>query len=149
MTLPANSADINRQSWVDIAPGQTARRVTPVAGPPGSIQPTGVAVQAATLLNSRQISAANAAQAITLAAVAGARNVLRKIALFASASANATLSVTIGSVVYDLGTVALTTEAKAFVLDELTAPDNTALVVNVGAAGAGITTTLSVVADRT
>ena len=104
-----------------------------------------VSVQGA-LKNAVQISGANASQNLVIASDAEARVTLRKLLIFASAAGSATVTVSDGTTVLNLGTVALTTEAKIIGL-ELTAPLGASITVAVGAAGIGITTTVSVIAD--
>lgn len=107
-----------------------------------------VPVQGPVLLNARQTSAAGAPQSLVIAGEALMRTTLRKLAVYASAASNATITVDTGSgVVLDLGTVALSAEAKVFDL-MVTAPPGSNITVSVGAAGGVVTTTVSVVADR-
>lgn len=106
-------------------------------------------VQGVTQLSTTPVtSAANTAAVVTVTGAAGTRVCLRTLALFSSAAGNATLTVSDGAtVVLNLGTRGLTTSAAIF--DPLVcAATGNNLVVNVGAAGAGVTTTTSVIADR-
>jgi hypothetical protein len=110
-------------------------------------------IQSGIVLNrAATVSAANTAAVHTLTNTAGSRICIRRIVLFSSAAGTPTLTVTDGAVVVlNFGTRATTTSSlnNEFAGDPLVCSQtNNNLVVNIGAAGAGVTTTTTVIADR-
>lgn len=87
-------------------------------------------------------SAANTAQAPQIAAVAGQRITVNELALFASAAGNATVTVTDGVTTINFGTVVLGTAPTVLQVNE-TFGVGLPVTINVGPAGAAVTTTVS------
>lgn len=131
----------------------------PVTQPGGTLQSSagGYAVaapiQAGIILNAAPVtSAANTAAAVTFPGLAGSRICVRSVTLFSSAAGTATLTLSDGGVtVRNFGTLVTATSAAATTFEGtpiLCGQTSAAVVVNIGAAGVGITTTTSVIADR-
>src|SRR6267142_1222699 len=97
---------------------------------------------------SQQTSGANAPQggSISVPANTGFRIRLKTNSLFGSAAGNATLSFNDGVTTINLGTVVISTASQLFTVNFLSAIGAN-LVINVGAAGAAVTTTVSATAD--
>jgi|SRR6266850_2679704 len=93
-------------------------------------------------------SGANAPQApvITLPVNTGFRILIKSIIIFGSAAGAATLSITDGITVINLGTIVIGTAPQVIAINFLGAIGSN-ITVNVGAAGAAVTTTVSVTAD--
>jgi len=111
------------------------------------------AIQAGIILNTTPVtSAANTAAVVTLTNTPGSRICLRSITLFSSAAGTATLTVTDGVVVVlNFGTLVTGTSAALTTFDGtplLCSQTSNNLVVNIGAAGAAVTTTTSTISDR-
>jgi len=100
------------------------------------------AVQASPANLNPSTSAANTAQAPQIAAVAGQRITVNELALFASAAGAATVTVTDGVSTLNLGTVTLGTAPTILQVNE-TFGVGLPVTVNVGPAGAAVTTTVS------
>lgn len=110
-------------------------------------------IQAGIILNAAPtVSAANTAAVVTLTNTAGSRVCVRSITLFSSAAGAATLTVTDGATaVRNFGTLVTGTSAVTTIFEGtplLCGQTSNNVVINVGAAGAGVTTTTSVIADR-
>ena len=88
------------------------------------------------------VSASTSAATRTLTCPTGSRIKLRSIVIYASASSNATLTVSVGGVVVlDYGTLALTTAATSLNDINLSGAVGQNVVVNIGAGSVGTTTT--------
>lgn len=87
------------------------------------------------------VSGSTSATTRTITCPPGSRIKLRSIFLYASASSNLTLTVTVGAVVVaDFGTLALTTASTNLVDINIVGPIGSNFVINVGAGSAGTTT---------
>jgi hypothetical protein len=109
--------------------------------------------QGVSLLSTTPVtSGANAAAVLTVPGAANTRTCLRNLALLSSAAGAATFTVSSSAgptVVWNAGTVATGLEAKHYAFPAGVCVDGaTNLVVNIGAAGAAVTTTTSAIADR-
>lgn len=129
----------------------------PLTQPGGVLQSSAGGYSVAALIQSGIISnaapttsAANTAAAVTLTNTAGSRVCIRSITVFSSAAGAATLTVADGgTTVRNFGTVVLGTEARVYEGAPIACSQTSNnLVVNIGAAGAGVTTTTSVIGDR-
>lgn len=136
---------------------QVFAEYNPLTAPGGTLQSSAggyvvaASIQGGIILNTTPTtSAANTAAAVTLTNTAGSRICIRSINILASAAGNATLTVADGATtVLNLGTLALGIGATRIEGSPVVCSQtNNNLVVNVGAAGAGITTTTSVISDR-
>lgn len=110
-------------------------------------------IQAGVILNTTPTtSAANTAAVITFTNTSGSRICLRSLTVFSSAAGAATLTVSDGAtVVRNFGTLVLGTSAAATTFDGtpmLCSQTGQNIVINIGAAGAAVTTTTSAIADR-
>lgn len=108
-------------------------------------------IQGGVILNAAPTtSAANTAAAVTLTGTSGSRICVRSVAIFSSAAGTPTLTVSDGAtVVLNLGTLATNTAPTIFPGQPLMCGQTgNNVVVNIGAAGAAVTTTTSVIADR-
>jgi hypothetical protein len=108
-------------------------------------------IQSGVILNAAPVtSAANTAAAVTLTGTSGSRVCIREIDVESSAAATATLTVTDGAtVVLNYGTLTTGVAPNRFNGSPLLCGQTgNTLTVNIGAAGVGITTTTSVIADR-
>lgn len=115
------------------------------------VWPVGPSQGFALLNNNVTTSAANAAATVTITGATAFRVCLRAIYIFSSAAGTPTLTVQDGAtVIANFGTLATTTGFTSVPLPASgicgTAGNN--LVVNIGAAGGAVTTTTSVLADR-
>jgi hypothetical protein len=129
----------------------------PVTQPGGTLQSSAGGYSVAALIQSGVIqnaapttSAANTAATGTLTGTAGSRICVREIDLFSSAAGAATLTISDGAtVVQNFGTITTGTAATRIAGSPvLCGQTGNNVVVNIGAAGVGITTTTSVIADR-
>jgi|SRR6267142_4954955 len=94
-------------------------------------------------------SGANAPQApvITLPANTGYRVFIKSIIIFGSAAGAATLTINDAITVINLGTIVIGTAPQVIAVNFLAAIGSN-VTINVGAAGAAVTTTVSVIADN-
>lgn len=129
----------------------------PVTAPGGTLQSSAggytvsALIQSGILLNAAPAtSVANTAQTVTLTGIAGSRICIREIAVFSSAAGTPTLVIQDATVTQvNYGTLATGTAALRFAGSPLFCGQTSDSVqVVVGAAGAAVTTTVSVVADR-
>lgn len=126
---------------------QGAGLASSAAGAPWAVTPT----QRDSLLNQQVVSAANTAATITLAAAVNTRIRLYGLTAYCGAGATATPAVQVespgGTVLWSAPGVGTTAFSHRWDVP-LTAATNTAMVVTLGACGAGVTGTLAVQADR-
>ncbi|MFQ5695811.1 MAG: hypothetical protein ACE5HB_07475 [Terriglobia bacterium] len=102
-----------------------------------------------TLRNSTATSGANAAQTVTIAAVAGQQVNLYSITVFASGAPTCTLNVDNGVGGTAIWQAEVTDATQHFRFQPaLTNPDGAGMDVDVSACGVGVTSTLSVVASQ-
>ncbi len=87
-------------------------------------------------------SAANTSQAPVVPGAARKRVTIDRIMVFASAAGNATVTLTDGVTTINLGTLALTTAALILLVSASFAI-GASVTITIGAAGVGITTTVS------
>jgi hypothetical protein len=108
--------------------------------------------QGATLLNATQVSAANTTQSITLAATAGMRNKVTAIDAYLSAAGVCNIIIFDGAGNVFLHAVNTFTAAAPYNpqlgASGVSAPTGNIEIVSIGACGAGIVSTLNVVASR-
>jgi hypothetical protein len=108
-------------------------------------------IQSGVILNAApSVSAANTLQTVTLTGTAGSRVCIREVTVFSSAAGTPTLVIQDATVTQvNYGTLATGTAPTRFAGSPVfCGQTGDSLQVVVGAAGAGVTTTVSIVADR-
>ena len=140
-------------AWVAVAHAQLPITGTIDQGVPSSSQTAWpmVPAQAVETMSRTQTSGSNAAQTLTLPGSPGRRVAIRGIVCYLSAAGTSTITISqAGTVMLDLGTfVDLAAAAWSFGLATgVWGAPGSPMTINVGAGGNGVTSTCSVIADR-